>query len=303
MTALRQTLLKAIGGAAVSVAMLGAMEASLRLVDLPASGLFRGDPAWVWTPRPGFEADLPFGDGSFAVHIGEHGFRGEGPPAEGPWTLALGCSTTFGWGVSAEEAWPARLEALTGEEVVNGGVPGWSTEQARRGLAEWLALGPERVVLAYIVRDAWPAARVDAQARPTPVWMRTNLARLLQGGMSEGSTSSSGASVSRPDPSDWPTTRVPPARYGENLDAIEALVAEHAPGAEVLRLAFPQPEPLPEWESVLASGGPTAVVRLPREAFFAHDPVHLTAAGHQQLAQALAEGQGGLSPAAPAPSP
>jgi lysophospholipase L1-like esterase len=40
----------------------------------------------------------------------------------------------------------------------------------------------------------------------------------------------------------------------------------------------------------MRDAGPTLTPDLPPEAFFARDPVHLTASGHRALAQAVAEG-------------
>ena len=290
MSSLQTTLWKALGGGAVAFGLLGLVEGGLRLAGVPDPGLYTGDPAVLWYLGEDLHRDVAFGADSFLVETSELGLRGASPPADGPWTLALGCSTTFGWGVSAEDAWPARLGELLGEPVINGGIPGWSTEQARRGVARFLALGPSRVVVAYGVRDAWPALREDAAARPTPWWLRTSLARLLRGGVRGGASGASGGgSVARPEP----TTRVPPPRFDENLAAMEALAGE----VELVWLAFPQPEPLPQWEAVLARREGALLPRLPREDFFPDDPVHLTAEGHEHLAAWLAEQPpfGGLS--------
>ena len=303
-----RTLLKAVGGALVGLGVLGLVEGGLRLAGLPEPGLYAGDPAWAWTLRPGLDLEVPGPEGDFPLRTDARGLRGPAPPAAGPWTLALGCSTTFGWGLAAEAAWPARLGEALGEVVVNAGQPGWSTEQARRALPELLAgLGaspPRRIVAAWIVRDAWPAPRPDRAATPTPWWLQTHLARLLRGGLgpARAGQAQSGAALARPDPAAWPTTRVPPDRYAENIVEIEAILASWAPGAEVIWLAFPQPEPLPEWEAVLAARGSALLPRLPPSAFFEGDPVHLDADGHGALAAWLAD-QPALSGRAPAPAP
>ena len=270
----RSTLTKALGGAAVAALFLLLAEGALALLGLPDPGLVEGDLAAVWWPRPNLDRVVPFPEegSEFHVHTDPHGLRGAGPPPSGPWTLALGCSTTFGWGVEDEEAWPARLAALTGRSVVNGGVPGWSTEQARRGVQRWLDLGPDQLILAYIVRDATPAPLTDALAPPTPWLLRTHLARLLRPTTRAGS---------RPGGA---TFRVPPDRFRENLRALVALAAP----AKVHLMAFPQVAPSTEWVAAMESVGPTWTPSLPREDFFAHDPIHLNPEGHAELARWIA---------------
>ncbi len=69
-----------------------------------------------------------------SFHVSSSAARLRGPafaptPAEGVTRiLAIGDSTTFGWGVAYEDSWPARLERELGErgqqvEVLNAGVP------------------------------------------------------------------------------------------------------------------------------------------------------------------------------------
>ena len=251
--------------------MLGLVEGELRIAGVPDPGLVEGDPACLWWLRPNLDRDVPFGDRTFHVSTNALGLRGPPPPPEGPWTLVLGCSTTFGWGVEADEAWPARLGAHLGEAVVNGGVPGWSTQQAVLGAGRYLALQPTRVVLAYIVRDAQAARVPDTRARPTPFLLRLNLARLIAG--------------SRPPvPPGGDTFRVPPEAYADNL---RTLVAMAAP-AQVVLLAFPQPEPLTPWVEAMRTVGPVLAPQLAVDSFFEEDPIHLSAEGNERLAALVA---------------
>lgn len=284
MPTLRHTLRNATLGLLTAALLLGATEGALRALGIPSPGLYEGDPAWVWWLRPDLERAVPPAPGrpGFPVTTNALGLRGPLPP-EGDWTLALGCSTTFGWGVYADEAWPARATALLDEPVINGGVPGWSTEQARRGADRYLDLGPSRVILGFLVRDAWAARQPDAAARPTPWPLQTAVGRLLQGIRARGPASA----PTRPTWGPPEGARVPPQAYAANLRAL----AERAAPAQVWILAFPtvEREPLAPWIAAARSTGlPVLEPRLPASAFFPGDPVHLTPAGHAALAGQVA---------------
>jgi tetratricopeptide (TPR) repeat protein len=266
-------------GALAALALLGLVELGLTLAGLPDPGLYAGDPSSVWWLRPGLDRQVPGPEpgSSFHVRTNALGLRGAPPPQQGPWTLALGCSTTFGWGVEAEQAWPARLAEGLGEPVVNGGQPGWSTHQAVAAAGRWLDLRPSRVVLAYIVRDAQLAPQADHQARPSPWIQRTHIARGLAALLSL---------TAAPPSSSGGVPRVPPERFVENLRRL----VDMADGAEVLLLAFPQQRPSEDHLRALGQvGAPVFAPHQPHEDFFPSDPLHLTAQGHRVLAAALAE--------------
>ncbi len=119
----------------------------------------------------------------FTMTTNARGFRGPMParakPAGALRVVAIGNSSTFGWGVNDDETYPAQLgralrAALPGRpiEVMNAGVPGFTSFQGRRLLAdEVLPLAPDFVVLAFGFNDSRRAASTDsafdaARARP-----------------------------------------------------------------------------------------------------------------------------------------
>jgi lysophospholipase L1-like esterase len=130
----------------------------LELIDPLAPRLFREATRWT-------------------VRTGAAGFRSpDFSPAPEPGrvrVLALGDSSTFGWGVEAEETWPGRLPAAlareTGRppesfEVLNLGVPGYSTFQGRVLLERVaLPLAPELVVWSYLANDGAAIGGADAE--------------------------------------------------------------------------------------------------------------------------------------------
>ena len=147
--------------------VLGGAELLLRLVDWPPPSIYVDGHRPIWTLRPDVDLELRHHEleRSFTAHISGLGFRGPEPVA--PRVACLGDSTTFGWGVSEAEAWPSLLGQELGVEVLNAGVPGYSTHQGLATLDRVLALKPEVVVLAYMIRDADPAPVPDAE-QPDP---------------------------------------------------------------------------------------------------------------------------------------
>lgn len=113
----------------------------------------------------------------WSVHTSPQGWRTP-PFAETPLSgqrrvLALGDSSTFGWGVEAFEAYPARLDALLDRdapdadpwEVLNLGVPGYSTFQGKVLLEEKaLGLAPDVVLWSYVSNDGAMTGESDRAA-------------------------------------------------------------------------------------------------------------------------------------------
>lgn len=253
------------------------LEGALRLVGYPDPGLYEGDVGSVWALRPGLaprEVPFPEEGGSFTVRTSAQGFRGG--PFPGGGLACLGDSTTFGWGVEEEQAWPAVLAKLIGEPVLNAGMPGYSTFQGERLLPKVLALGPRRVILAYLVRDAEPAPVPDAARRPAPsLQLYRALAHLR---------ARSGPHV----------RGIAPRVSAEAFAAAyrRMITAVRAAGAEPFLLVFPMQEPPAAWVTAMRSlrgQAPVIEPSLPAEGFFPNDRLHLNPAGHADLARAMAE--------------
>src|SRR5262245_110136 len=91
------------------------------------------------------------------VTIGAEGLRSNGGPRErlrGAPILAVGDSFTFGDEVSDSETWPAYLEQILGQPVLNAGVFGYGVDQTVLRANQLVPrLRPEWVVLAFITDD------------------------------------------------------------------------------------------------------------------------------------------------------
>lgn len=116
-------------------------------------------PVYHWRLAPG-TYDTRHG----RVHVNALGLRGEEidpePPPGRLRVLALGGSSTFNYQAPDDGTWPARLErflarSLDAEvEVINAGVPGYSTYQSSMRLVTDLAdLGPDLVLVYHLWND------------------------------------------------------------------------------------------------------------------------------------------------------
>ncbi len=115
---------------------------------------FVTDPMLGRLPKDGVSLHHPKG---FTITIGEHGTRRNGDSASyppRPVTLVVGDSFAFGDGVDDRDSWPAILEQLTGQRVINGAVPGFGLDQAVLR-AEQLAplYDPSVIIVGFIPHD------------------------------------------------------------------------------------------------------------------------------------------------------
>ena len=161
-----RTLALRVGVALVSLAIgAGVVELAVRA----ALDVYRCDPQMGWTfqhDRSGLKLNRETNSLN-TVQLNRHGFRGPDRELEKPAgvhrTLVLGDSFTAGLHVAQADSYPARLEenlnrknkAGTRFEIINAGVPGYSTAQE---LAFFREIGwkhnPDLVVLAlYLGND------------------------------------------------------------------------------------------------------------------------------------------------------
>jgi lysophospholipase L1-like esterase len=90
----------------------------------------------------------------------------------------MGDSVTFGLGLAEEDTWPMRMEeALRADpalkdrnvQVVNGGVPGWSSFQGMRNLERLADFEPDVLVFWYGLADAHEMYDLPDSAQVMPV--------------------------------------------------------------------------------------------------------------------------------------
>jgi len=269
--------------AVTTLLLLFLVEGVLALCGFPSTGIYRGNLHTEWSLKPGLDTTVRHVqvDERFGLKTSSSGFRDDEIPESGTWVAALGCSTTFGWGVEAEQAWPEVLESLLGVEVLNAGVPGHSTHQGVQLALELLDEGPDVLILGWLVRDAQRSSRSDKSAKAPAGLRATRLFRAFAGAKKGGVTVSTGP------------YRVSPADYVGNLQVV--IDAAKARGVKVLLLAFPMQTPATAHLDALHDlDVPKIHPTLAASSFFAEDPIHLNVAGNRLLAQALEPQVNGL---------
>jgi lysophospholipase L1-like esterase len=94
-------------------------------------------------------------EGAFST--GEHGVRMNGPmiaPVPHHAILAVGDSFTAGSGVDNAHSWPAQLEVLLGEPVVNAATGGWGADQiVLRAESLIPVFEPREIVVSFLAED------------------------------------------------------------------------------------------------------------------------------------------------------
>ena len=282
-----------------------------------------GHPTRLWSIGPGVRRNA-----TTTATIEDLGLRSPVPTGPRPSgrqrILVLGDSTFFGHGVEDDATMEAQLQDLLRDagkdvEVINGGIPGYSTEQTRMLLDDvgW-SLDPTLLVLGNIWSDNNFDLFSDADLLRTRAAFATNpLARSaffqILAGAVDRARGGPGAHLvtwthqsTRPDHGQ---RRVPVQRYAANLDAMIRAAAARKVGAVLLvptnaHLVAHPDDPDPVWRpyheaqrAVAAHHGLPLVQTLPRmleaaktvpaQSLFVDD-MHPSRTGHAVFAASLA---------------
>lgn len=136
--------------------------------DINFPQVYEKDPQLFWRFRRDFDTKSTLYS-ELNYHINSIGLRGSDltPEKTGYRILALGNSCTFGWGVENDRTWVKELENILAREtdrkdieVINGGIPGYTSYQGKLLFAnELISLKPDMVLIMYAWNDHWPAGR------------------------------------------------------------------------------------------------------------------------------------------------
>lgn len=162
--------------------------------------------------------------------------------------IALGSSSTFGYGVGAGETWSAQLAQLLGPgfEVINAGVPGSTAERLRLYLqGALLRLQPDIVIVSLTFNDrsmgpggderAWVSELLGDGISLAEQWlMRWRTERAVDEWVRTAAALKAGDSL---DPAQRESCLAAPARFGDSLRDL-ALASREA-GATVVLVCEP----------------------------------------------------------------
>lgn len=310
----RPSIGKRLGFTAVAVVgFFLLLEGGLRLAWAPEFDATKFTHATVY-PRADASQDGPvlhkeLGS-NFHVTTDADGLR---PPfhdsASGTRIVAMGCSTTYGWGVDDADSFPAKLQdhlASAGKDVqvINGGQPGYTSFQ---GLNLWNEVLKDRdadiVLLGFVVQDARRAAYSDLsqallmgenQALKSVLW-NWQTYRFLQKQLGRWQVE---AKECREDETECPY-RVPPEDYLDNLRALASAIQDE--GAQPVLFGYPLEvdgytklhrslmKNLAEADG-LPYVDPSDITRNRGDYYFTpQDPGHANADGNDVIAQAVAQ--------------
>ena len=261
----------------LSLMMVGALEifASFQIKD----DIYQGDLGYFWRLKPHLDREIQNELYQFHLRSNALGLRDDEIDSQKEIWLFLGCSTTMGWGIEEEQGFIALLQKqFPNVDVVNGGQPGWSTQQGIHGIALYQDLQPSRVFVGFGVRDAQWSLREDKDAKPQSLLMKTHLLQWLQQLKSPAKTSQKSVSsaISEEKKSLF---RVSPNDFAQNLQVIR----EAFPNAQVQFYEFPQLDFSSEHHQVLLQKEAWMPIAFQSSDFFENDPIHLNETGHQKL--------------------
>ncbi len=233
------------------------------------AALLEWHPDLMWRVRPDLDTTFEGTD----VWTDRQGMRITRPadamapdPSRGmPEIAAFGGSPTFGYGVQADQAWPAVLQSLLRERlpaarVRNAGQIGYTSWQGRRLVAEVIDdWKPDLVLIDFVVNDVerlrffFPDGREDGEAS-LPSAARVRVGNALRffpptAALLEATVRLGYWAKGKPDPRwiyELASVRTPIARYGENLRAMVSMCRQRRiPVAFVVR-AFQLPFEIPD---------------------------------------------------------
>lgn len=308
-------------------------QVSIYLGKFPGDAVFEPDPIRFWKLRPNLSQPSDRGQWWSGRWSNSLGFRNDefaiNRPAGVVRLMCFGDSTTFGLGSDLPHCWPsllqARLRHLIGHEsleVINAGVPGYSSHQGLRAIqSELPRLKPDIVLATFGTNDSWSWDN-HADHELDPNWADTALRQLTTHSRAAGLLASVARSrTGQPVDARWAEhangnffgpddnwkPRVSPEEFAVNLKQMADQCRSH--DCRLVLIAWPDREQiagkvsrrepwLHEIRRVAEELNLTCVDLVPiflqyapqsLNLFGENDSIHVTPAGNQLVSDAIAE--------------
>ncbi|SYZ74655.1 conserved hypothetical protein [Candidatus Zixiibacteriota bacterium] len=297
----------------------------LSIINQPGNypEIFKRDHNLLWRLRPSNEFKSPSG-GSLIYRINALGMRGAmpSPTSHAVRIVALGNSVTFGWGVDEDSTFETQLRqminkdpALPQVEVINAGIPGYSSFQGRRYYVEEISkLHPDILMVMFGWGDQMPAKDSipdDKLQMPSESIIhlenfldRIKLYSLIQNWLHSNTMDSSlnsRSSVRRVSIVNFYDNLNTIIKYAESESTAVILLTSPAPAPDRynltgnLSLIFLYHEYYNYQTRLAARNNQVPLIDVAQQfnkydSLFddaAHDPIHFNAAGHRTIAAAL----------------
>jgi len=252
----------------VTLIFLGLIEGISWIYISRQADIYQGDLGYFWSLKPNIAQKISQEEYQFMLKTNSLGLRDDELAVKNERWVFLGCSTTLGWGVEKNEGFIDIIDTHLEEvELVNGGQPGWTTQQGLMGIERFKDLKPDRVFVGFGVRDAQLSYREDREARPAPWVFSLNIMKIL-------------AKMAPKREQAGGKRRVATQHFERNLK----LIQKSFPKAEVYFYSFPQLKREMEYEKVIQGLAGKIPSGFHGGDFFDQDTIHLNKAGNQKLA-------------------
>ena len=267
MKVLRKLLLTLI----VTIVFFAIIEGAAWIYLSTKPDIYQGDLGYLWSLKPNIEHRIEQEEYAFTLKTNSLGFRDKELSEESDserW-LFMGCSTSLGWGVEQEEGFIDTIDKQVAQaELINGGQPGWTTQQGLMEIERFKELKPTHVFIGFGVRDSQFSYREDREARPSPWILSLNIMKTL-------------AKMAPKKEQKGDKRRVSPEHFERNLKLLEKSFS----GAKVHFYSFPQLNRETEYEEIITDLGGKVPTDFYSSDFFEKDTIHLNQRGHQKLAE------------------
>lgn len=116
-------------------------------------GSFEYNASLFYTLKPNVSSCFSNMEFNTRIQANKAGLRDDDMSLHSPSIICIGDSFTFGWGVEQENAFPQRLEKLSGKKVLNCGIPSYGTPREITSLKQFDRSNLSHLIIQYCSND------------------------------------------------------------------------------------------------------------------------------------------------------